>query len=467
MAWERCRAVLRKVCCVFSDKVVHFFRGKMAEKECPLQFHDFRPVDHVKMCPRYSAVIQRTEDEGIGIEELDTLQLELETLLAAASRRMRQLEAETQVLIDWQEKKDKKIGKLQHKSESASSGKRGRPPDEKPEKPSKKFKEASGKLGASTSHSGPGRPKTKKNIQQKMQEYEFTDDPLDVPKIPKNDIPNRFWASVEPYCADMTAEDLKVIEDLMKSTEDESEYTKVPPLGKHYTMRWAQEDLIEEQKEGSRIHDKKRGSALGNSTSPNTNDAKALLKKETIREQSEDICPFGPLTQRLISALVEENIMSPLDDVALLDSGSKDNAGGEGNTSPRNGNRPFSVPHTRALEARIREELLYQGLLDTDDQIGEETDDEVMAELKKRQAELKALAAHNRSQKQRLYRLAKEEMKKQDLRAKARVVDSEVMEAYRRIQAARQKKRSPTKKERETALRALRERETLLKLLDS
>nr|XP_006817630.1 PREDICTED: transcriptional adapter 3-like [Saccoglossus kowalevskii] len=265
----------------------------MAEKECPLQFHDFRPVDHGKICPRYWAVTQRTEDEGIGVEELDTLQLELETLLAASSKRMRQLEAETQVLIDWQEKKDKKGGGKMHKSESVSTGKRGRPPDDKHDKrPSKKFKETSGKLGSSTAHSGPGRPKSKKNIQQKMQEYEFTDDPLDVPRIPKNDAPNRFWASVEPYCADITSEDLKAIEELIKNNEDDSEYFKIPPLGKHYTIRWAQEDLIEEQKEGHRVNDKKRGSALGNSTSPNTNDAKHLIKKADIRYAS-SIVPYS------------------------------------------------------------------------------------------------------------------------------------------------------------------------------
>ena len=57
-----------------------------------------------------NAVLQREESEGIGIEELDTLQLELETLLAAVSRRMRQLESETKVLVDWQEKKDVKKG---------------------------------------------------------------------------------------------------------------------------------------------------------------------------------------------------------------------------------------------------------------------------------------------------------------------------------------------------------------------
>lgn len=66
-------------------------------KDCPLQFHDFKSVDHLKVCPRYTAVLARSEDDGIGIEELDTLQLELETLLSSASRRLRVLEAETQV----------------------------------------------------------------------------------------------------------------------------------------------------------------------------------------------------------------------------------------------------------------------------------------------------------------------------------------------------------------------------------
>lgn len=54
--------------------------------------------DTLKVCPRYTAVLARSEDDGIGIEELDTLQLELETLLSSASRRLRVLEAETQVI---------------------------------------------------------------------------------------------------------------------------------------------------------------------------------------------------------------------------------------------------------------------------------------------------------------------------------------------------------------------------------
>merc|ERR1719429_443141 len=34
-----------------------------------------------------------------------------------------------------------------------------------------------------------------------------------TPTTPKNEIPNRFWAFVEPYCAPLTQEDVKFVED--------------------------------------------------------------------------------------------------------------------------------------------------------------------------------------------------------------------------------------------------------------
>ncbi len=33
---------------------------------------------------------------------------------------------------------------------------------------------------------------------------------------------------------------------------------QIPVLGKHYSQRWAQEDLLEEQREGARANDKKK-----------------------------------------------------------------------------------------------------------------------------------------------------------------------------------------------------------------
>ena len=38
-------------------------------------------------------------------------------------------------------------------------------------------------------------------------------------------------------------------------------------------------------------------------------------------DSSDDASPFGPLTQRLVCALIEENIMTPLDDTSMADSG--------------------------------------------------------------------------------------------------------------------------------------------------
>ncbi|XP_056357693.1 transcriptional adapter 3 isoform X1 [Oenanthe melanoleuca] len=477
-------------------------------KDCPLQFHDFKSVDHVKVCPRYTAVLARSEDDGIGIEELDTLQLELETLLSSASRRLRVLEAETQILTDWQDKKgDRRFLKLSKDHDVGTSVKHGKPKKQKLE----------GKGGHGTGP-GPGRPKSK-NLQPKIQEYEFQDDPVDVPRIPKNDAPNRFWASVEPYCADLTNEEVRVLEELLKPPEDEAEHYKIPPLGKHYSQRWAQEDLLEEQKDGARAAaaaDKKKG-VLGPLTELDTKgvpipplplprravsacaqwsqaqerlrlpcltahlcvfgvafslsrflpDVDALLKKsEAQHEQPEDGCPFGPLTQRLLQALVEENIISPVEDSPIPEITGKDSGADGAGTSPRSQNKPFSVPHTKSLEGRIKEELVAQGLLESEDRPAEDSEDEVLAELRKRQAELKALSAHNRTKKHELLRLAKEELHRQELRQRVRMADNEVMDAFRKIMAARQKKRTPTKKEKDQAWKTLKERESILKLLD-
>lgn len=87
---------------VYSDAARSLQLSIMSElKDCPpLKYYDFKPVEHIKACPRYSAVLGRSEEDGIGIEELDTLQLELETLLSSASRRLRALEEQRQVKED-------------------------------------------------------------------------------------------------------------------------------------------------------------------------------------------------------------------------------------------------------------------------------------------------------------------------------------------------------------------------------
>lgn len=67
---------------------------------------------------------------------------------------------------------------------------------------------------------------------------------------------------------------MQFVEELIAGHNDDEEYLKVPPLGRHYTLRWAEDDLLQEQREGSRFGDQRKKStnaALG------TDDAQRLL----------------------------------------------------------------------------------------------------------------------------------------------------------------------------------------------
>ena len=44
------------------------------------------------------------------------------------------------------------------------------------------------------------------------------------------------------------------LQELLKSQDYDDEYFKVPALGTHYSQRWAMEDLLAEQREGSEPH---------------------------------------------------------------------------------------------------------------------------------------------------------------------------------------------------------------------
>ena len=48
------------------------------------------------------------------------------------------------------------------------------------------------------------------------QQIQRVSEPSPKPNLPKNETPNRFWSFVEPYCAPITPEDIKLLEDLIK-----------------------------------------------------------------------------------------------------------------------------------------------------------------------------------------------------------------------------------------------------------
>ena len=92
---------------------------------------------------------------------------------------------------------------------------------------------------------------------------------------------------------------------------------------------------------------------------------------------------------------------------------------------------------------------------------------QVLMELRRHQSELRTIMQKNKRAAETLLEKAQKEMKRQELKQRAKVVDAEVMDSFRKVTAAKQKKRNLTKKEKDTAWKALRDRESILKLLDS
>ena len=416
------------------------------------------------MCPSYSAILGRPLEDGVSCDELQMLQSDLETLLAAVNRRSRLLESENKVLTDWCDKKEKK-GVRQKELEILNSLKRCKP-SSGDERGSKKQK-LDEKLPTVQTQVTQQKLKGSKKSSTAKNQDEGEEEVVTL-KSKSSDAPNRFWATVEPYCADITLEDLKYLEDSIKASEEDHDYYKIPALGRHYSEKWALEDLQEEQEYGKKAVDKKR-STLKSSNMENVTDTalNAMMKKaaENVNLPTEEVCPFGPLTQRLIPAFVEENIIAPITE-EQIEAAVKNS--GEATKSSPGGSKSMHVPHTRTLEARVRQELATQNIIEKPDKMSEDDEsDEVLCELKKRQAELQALVALNQDTKRELLEAAHTEMRKQELRHRVQAADVEVLEWFRKFTSYKQNKKSPSKKEREQATKALKEREAILRVLNS
>ncbi|KAK6633079.1 hypothetical protein RUM43_012822 [Polyplax serrata] len=373
----------------------------------------FRMADNSRMLPRYTAVLARSEEEGVGMEDLDTLQLELEALLSCVAVRNRVIREEIKLLESAEEKRDKKT-----KLALTSGVKRGAA-NRSEDRPIKILKDS-----LRSDVSVPGKlnkvkgPPGAADIQSK-------DTPKpDAPKIVihKNDTPNKFWASVEPYCSPISQDDLTYLEELIKTREKErnSDLMKIPPLGKHYCARWADEDLGDEVKRRNEPTER-----LGRTA--------------------------GPLTQRLLSAFIEEKI-SPLQET-------NENKGNRDISS----HRQSSIKNVQSLsfERRVRKELREQGILDGDEAPKEQADDELLLEIKRVQGELQVISQHNLQQLKHLHGLAVSQMQRQELKRKIKGIDTELLNIF----ASKQKKKHFTKKEKDQAWRFIKEREQLLKQL--
>lgn len=211
--------------------------------------------ENSKLLPRYSVALSRPHDDSLPAEELDAIQLELEMLLSSVALRYRSLRTEYESL-DREDKKHKKSGADKQPNSPNNAGKRKRYDGTK-----KSSKDANRYFGQQVKLS-----KLKNNSSLSPAHSQHTDDSMDaVPYyqsthtvssrgdqpnsklvVPKNDIPNKFWLSVEPYCMPITQEDIKLLDDLIEEYQGPL-VPPIPELGPHYTSQWTAEDLRDEQ----------------------------------------------------------------------------------------------------------------------------------------------------------------------------------------------------------------------------
>ncbi|XP_013098253.1 transcriptional adapter 3-A [Stomoxys calcitrans] len=419
------------------------------------------PIIKTKDCPKqlpvYTSALNKPADDFLAADELDNIQLELETLLSSVALRYRVLKLEYENLDKDEKNKDSKkskhslqllgqTGEKQPTSPATSmvnSGKRKRDETSLVRKPKHTTLKQAKNMHSKNSPLAPQ-----------------TDDSLDCPPgvhgvardiqkpIPaKIDTPNKFWLSVEPYCMPLTNEDLRLLDDLMEQYNGPL-VPPIPELGPHYSTLWATEDMKEIQ-QGSNPNSNNRLKPQNNGGVNN------MLKKA---DSIVDECVTGPLTQRLVSALMEEQLIpNPVDAVADNSNSSSENTH---SSAPMSFRSLSMLRNCVGIEKRVKKELIEQGILDLAD-FPNNDEDEVHSEIKRLVSELSAIAEYNSNALKRLHDAATEEIKRLEVKRKLDAIDQELLETYKRTLQNKVKRKPLSPEEQQEIYRLTAEQKAL------
>jgi len=425
-----------------------------------------RCQENAEQLPKYHAALLRPSTGELPPDDLEHIQAELETLLSTVALRYRVLKSEL-------ESNDSRRSKNLDRAPISRRGGASLVPT---------TVNNSGKPRKFSANSPLNHPPTKisklKNSSASPAPSQHTDDSSDVsshnPKhiYHRNDTPNKFWLSIEPFTVPISQEDIRLLDVLLDEYAG-SLAPQIPELGPHYATTWGIEDVKEEQ-------DTNNQQQIVKGKKPNgqqNGDVMRVLRNS--KKMGEGIT--GPFTQRLVSALMEENLINDghhHSTATATTTTSTENSNSSLENIPNNTN----MVHTRsatnllkngiAAERRIRKELIEQGILEAKDvtssgEGGQEDVDEVLSEVQKVRSDLIAIAESNTSQLTTLKEVAHNELKRLEIKRKLDDVDHEIVEQTKRVQLAKQKGRSLSKSERDEILRLIEKQRKLSNELDN
>ncbi|KAJ3041737.1 Transcriptional regulator [Rhizophlyctis rosea] len=236
-------------------------------------------------------------------------------------------------------------------------------------------------------------------------------------KAAANQVPiAQFWSWCEQFFRNITEDDLKLLDNevitmtlrgalniivllandyFQTRKEDQAPWPFiVPPLGKHYTEQWAEEETKLE-------HDLPPHHHHG------FQNCEYIELDDLVREGDISI---RPLDERIISCLIADNLIPRTAAPALMQqSADEDDAVEPGSAAVKRSSGDYLD-----CEERIRRELLFIGLGDEEeDYINPDEDDEICKELREKQAQLRELSSVNLARKRKLKERAEDWMGKQ------------------------------------------------------
>ncbi|KAH8556646.1 histone acetyltransferases subunit 3-domain-containing protein [Umbelopsis sp. PMI_123] len=310
------------------------------------------------------------------------------------------------------------------------------------------------KSPARANHPQPPRNGHKTNQKPKVEQIE-----VDLIRVKSKDqIPiQTFWNAMEPYFRTVSESE----RDMLMEEGDNVKPYLIPPLGRYYLDTWAEEErLLVPSFETSPRHSRSPSVTSARGTF-DTNGIQAertryLESPESFTEdhfgQYDLSC--GSLTERLISCLLRENLLSTEEMNGHADTDADPSTEDDDIDTTESINdkptvaaaEPTLYPPERIInfEDRLKRELRYSGLL-VEDYIDWDSreDDEVCAEMRKLQTDLREQVKINAGRKQKLLKVVEGQLQyeqyKQILDGLDGQVEHSYFKRYQRFQKSKKK----------------------------